>query len=127
MYAELDTTAPLADSVDWRTKGAVNPVKNQARCGSCWAFSAVASMEGHHFIKTGTLISMSEQQFVDCDKSSHGCNGGLQEYAMQHSMGHPEELESDYPYVGKDGTCHEDASKGQVKTTKINYVAKHDS
>jgi C1A family cysteine protease len=59
-FVDLDTEN-LADSVDWRGKGAVNPVKNQARCGSCWSFSAVCSMEGHHFIKTGKLISLSEQ------------------------------------------------------------------
>ena len=66
----------LADSVDWRTKGAVNPVKNQGQCGSCWAFSATAAIEGHHFIATGTLLSLSEQEIVDCDTSSYGCNGG---------------------------------------------------
>jgi len=72
---ELDTTN-LADSVDWRTKGAVNPVKNQAQCGSCWAFSATAAIEGHQFIRTGKLLSLAEQEFVDCDTASYGCNGG---------------------------------------------------
>jgi len=63
-------------SVDWRTKGNVNPVKNQQRCGSCWAFSATASIESHHQLTTGTLLSLSEQQVVDCDTSSYGCQGG---------------------------------------------------
>ena len=69
-------TDNLADSVDWRTKGAVNPVKNQGQCGSCWAFSATAAIEGHHFIQTGTLLSLSEQEIVDCDTTSYGCSGG---------------------------------------------------
>jgi len=71
----LDETA-IPASVDWRTKGAVNPVKNQGQCGSCWAFSATAVTEGHHFIQTGQLLNLSEQQVVDCDKTSYGCNGG---------------------------------------------------
>ena len=72
------TTLPETNDadVDWRTKGAVNGVKDQARCGSCWAFSAIAAFEGAHFIKTGELVSMSEQQVVSCDHTSFGCNGG---------------------------------------------------
>jgi len=62
--------------VDWRTKGAVNAVKNQAQCGSCWAFSAVAAMEGHNFIQNGKLESFAEQELVDCDTGCYGCNGG---------------------------------------------------
>ena len=69
-------TKNLEDEVNWITKGAVNAVKDQGQCGSCWAFSATAAIEGEHFITTGTLLSLSEQQFVDCDTSSYGCGGG---------------------------------------------------
>ena len=74
-YVSLDASN-LEDTVDWRTKGAVTPVKNQGQCGSCWAFGATATVEAAHFVKTGTLLSLSEQEVVDCDTTSYGCQGG---------------------------------------------------
>jgi len=56
----------LPDSFDWRDKGAVNPVRNGKNCGASWSFAVPESIEGEHFIKTGTLLSLAEQQFVDC-------------------------------------------------------------
>jgi hypothetical protein len=100
--------------VDWRSKGAVNPVKDQARCGSCWAFSAIAAFEGSHAINTGELVSMSEQQVVSCDTVSYGCNGGWQYAAFEYFEATADELEADYPYSsgsGVTGTCSPDAAK----------------
>ncbi|KAH6804889.1 senescence-associated gene 12 protein [Perilla frutescens var. frutescens] len=112
------TAAPA--SIDWRTKGAVTAVKDQGQCGCCWAFSAVAATEGINQLTTGNLVSLSEQQLVDCDTSEdQGCNGGLMDYAFEYIISNKGlTTESNYPYEGVDGTCNmKKASSDAAKIT----------
>ncbi|KAJ8962405.1 hypothetical protein NQ318_018389 [Aromia moschata] len=102
-----DRSLVLPSEVDWREDGAVTPVKNQKMCGSCWAFSAVGALEGQYFLKTGNLVSMSEQNIVDCSKvHNKGCVGGdiIPAFAYV-KCNDGIDSEDAYPYIGLDNEC----------------------
>ncbi|KAA8529670.1 hypothetical protein F0562_034230 [Nyssa sinensis] len=105
-----EKTGNLPPSIDWRKKGAVTGVKDQGKCGSCWAFSTIVGVEGVNQIKTKELISLSEQELIDCESDNQGCNGGLMENAYEFiKQNGGITTEGLYPYEATDGNC--DASK----------------
>jgi len=116
--ADLST---LPASVDWVSAGAVTGVKDQGQCGSCWSFSTTGSLEGAYYLKTNSLISLSEQNFVDCDNlknggKDHACNGGLMDNAFAWAKKNGGvNTEANYPYVSGTtkaaGTCSEKGDK----------------
>ncbi|PUZ46566.1 hypothetical protein GQ55_7G088600 [Panicum hallii var. hallii] len=129
--APILPTDGLPTDFDWREHGAVGPVKNQGSCGSCWSFSTSGALEGAHYLATGKLEVLSEQQMVDCDHECDasdprscdaGCNGGLMTTAFSYleKVGGLES-EKDYPYTGSDSTCKFDKSKivAQVKNFSV--------
>jgi len=119
----------VADSLDWRDKNVVNAVKDQGQCGSCWAFSTVGTVESRWAIKSGTLLSLSEQELVDCEHldENAGCDGGLMDDAFTWLETHSLELETAYPYKATDGKCKYSKSKGKVGVAKYVDLEQSDS
>lgn len=115
-FKKLTTKTIRNDEVelDWRTKGAVNPIKDQGNCGACWAFSALQSCESAEFLKYNTLYSFSEQSLVDCVTTNYGCNGGSTGNAIKYIINFWKGkvmLEDDYPYKAARDYCLYDNTK----------------
>ncbi|GAU34930.1 hypothetical protein TSUD_312610 [Trifolium subterraneum] len=108
----------VPSEIDWRNSGAVTSVKDQGSCGACWAFSATGAIEGINKIVTGSLVSLSEKELVDCDTTyNSGCHGGLVEYAYQFIIDNKGiDTEEDYPYYARQVHCQMDKLKRRVVT-----------
>eukprot|EP00826_Nyctotherus_ovalis_P048413 TRINITY_DN5703_c0_g2_i1.p1 TRINITY_DN5703_c0_g2~~TRINITY_DN5703_c0_g2_i1.p1 ORF type:complete len:355 (+),score=71.02 TRINITY_DN5703_c0_g2_i1:175-1239(+) len=104
---------PGDDNIDWVAKGKVAPVKDQGNCGSCWTFASISVAETFYAIKKDELKIFSEQQLVDCCRTtlSKGCQGGEAEDALRCLKQNKSMLATDYPYVAMDQDCRYDKSK----------------
>ncbi|ETO74854.1 hypothetical protein F444_09492 [Phytophthora nicotianae P1976] len=116
---------------DWRADGAVSPVKNQGKCGSCWTFSTTGCLESHVKLKHGEFTILSEQNLLDCAQNfdNHGCNGGLPSHAFEYvKYNGGLDTEETYPYEAKEGKCkfntyHVGAQVDQV----VNITARNEN
>lgn len=125
-----DSSVELPNAVDWRTKGYVTRVKNEGRhCFSSWAFSVTGSIEGQHFRKTGTLISLSEQNLIDCSKDNAGCIGGYEDRAFDFVVkSNGIDTEVSYPYTANEGVCRFNQSHvGADINGYVNITSKDDN
>ncbi len=116
------TNIILPPSVDWRASGLVTNVKNQGQCGSCWAFSAIGTLEGQHAKNTSNLVSLSEQNLVDCawNYSCEGCNGGWPDKALEYIKNNSGiDTEMSYPYLGTDGSCNYNRSQSSANVSDV--------
>ncbi len=124
---KYNNNTDIPNSIDWRTNGYVTKVKNEGQhCFSSWAFSVTGSVEGQHFRKTGHLVSLSEQNLIDCSKDNAGCIGGYEDRAFDYIVkNNGIETEASYPYKAKEDSCHFNQSLvGATITGYVNVTSK---
>nr|XP_015204062.1 PREDICTED: digestive cysteine proteinase 1-like [Lepisosteus oculatus] len=127
---EMYASVQVPESIDWRLYGAVTPVKDQAICGSCWSFGTTGTLEGALFLKTGSLVTLSQQMLVDCTWGfgNNGCDGGEEWRAYEWMMKHGgiATAESYGSYMGMNGFCHYNNSEMTARIKSYTNVTSGD-
>jgi len=119
---QVSVDPPMPETMDWRERGAVTEVKNQAQCGSCWAFSTTGVIEGANYLRNQKLVSLSEQNLVDCVTTNGGCMGGWPSKALKYVQQNGGiDTEESYPYQAYQYGCSFNANN--VGATVRNFGA----
>ena len=115
----------IPETFDWREKGAVTPINDQKKCGSCYAMSSLGAVESHWFIRSGKLIEMSEQEIIDCSIEKYlglGCSGGIAFQVFEYVKDNAISSAADYPYEAVVGECRPKKDKIHVDIEGTGYV-----
>ncbi|XP_071343035.1 digestive cysteine proteinase 2 [Trachinotus anak] len=115
--------------VDYRNMGYVTEVKDQGYCGSCWAFSTTGAIEGQLYKRTGQLVSLSEQNLVDCSRSygTYGCSGAWMANAYNYVVKNGLQSTSTYPYTSVDSQpCYYDSRLAVAHIKDYRFIPKGD-
>ena len=116
---------PLHEFVDWRENHKVSSVKNQEKCGGCWAFSSSGAVESAYAIKNNILYNLSQQELLDCSYLNHGCNGGAMDLAFQFIMNNGLCTNLSYPYEAERGLCQKRNCESVIQISNYSDVTQN--
>uniref|UniRef100_A0AC35FWN2 VWFA domain-containing protein n=1 Tax=Panagrolaimus sp. PS1159 TaxID=55785 RepID=A0AC35FWN2_9BILA len=117
-----------SENFDWRLQNVVSLIQDQGKCGSCWAFSNVAAVESHYAIyHNGTMPGLSEQELVDCDEGSLGCDGGFTYGSLQYIKDNGLHSRNAYPYTGYSGACQSNMNGEKIKIENLLVLPKNET
>lgn len=124
MFVTPAADRALPSKLDWRDLAVdgLSPIKNQGSCGSCWAFSAVATMEDQLRIRDNTSKDLSEQYLVSCNQDGYSCSGGW--WAHKYHVNPGSVLENDFRYTAQNTPCKSNLPK-DAKLEGWAYVTQH--
>lgn len=120
----LEKYKNVSNSLIWG-KDVISDVKNQGRCGSCWAFSTTGAIEGLMRINKNKVDRLSEQELVDCSIENYGCGGGLMDLAMDYCLDNDGLTSNiDYPYKARDGKCLLNCNSTEIELEELSNIKK---